>query len=72
MPQILTTKEMFKDQGLDSFNNLVSDTVMAEPRSQFQDYPGDKNLGSVQDQNLEDVRDNYDLKWIRRRRGCSI
>jgi hypothetical protein len=40
-----------QNQGLDSFNNLVSDTVMAEP-NQFQDYPGDKNLGSVQDQNL--------------------
>jgi hypothetical protein len=45
----IPTKE--ERQGLDSFNNLVSDTVMAEP-NQFQDYPGDKNLGSVQDQNL--------------------
>jgi hypothetical protein len=45
----IPTKE--EREGLDSFNNLVSDTVMAEP-NQFQDYPGDKNLGSVQDQNL--------------------
>jgi hypothetical protein len=45
----IPTKE--ERDGLDSFNNLVSDTVMAEP-NQFQDYPGDKNLGSVQDQNL--------------------
>jgi hypothetical protein len=46
----IPTKE--ERQGLESFNNLVSDTVIAQPRSQFQDYPGDKNLGSVQDQNL--------------------
>jgi hypothetical protein len=46
----IPTKE--ERDGLYSFNNLVSDTVIAEPRSQFQDYPGDKNLGSVQDQNL--------------------
>jgi hypothetical protein len=45
----IPTKE--ERQGIESFNNLVSDTVMAEP-NQFQDYPGDKNLGSVQDQNL--------------------
>jgi hypothetical protein len=45
----IPTKE--ERDGLYSFNNLVSDTVMAEP-NQFQDYPGDKNLGSVQDQNL--------------------
>jgi hypothetical protein len=45
----IPTKE--ERQGLDSFNNLVSDTVMAEP-NQFQDYPGDKNLGSVQDFDL--------------------
>jgi hypothetical protein len=45
----IPTKE--ERQGIESFDNLVSDTVMAEP-NQFQDYPGDKNLGSVQDQNL--------------------
>jgi hypothetical protein len=45
-----------QNQGLDSFNNLVSDTVMAEP-NQFQDYPGDKNLGGVQNFDLEGVRD---------------
>jgi hypothetical protein len=45
----IPTKE--ERDGLYSFNNLISDTVMAEP-NQFQDYPGDKNLGSVQDQNL--------------------
>jgi hypothetical protein len=46
----IPTKE--ERQGIESFDNLVSDTVIAQPRSQFQDYPGDKNLGSVQDQNL--------------------
>jgi hypothetical protein len=46
----IPTKE--ERDGLYSFNNLISDTVIAQPRSQFQDYPGDKNLGSVQDQNL--------------------
>jgi hypothetical protein len=40
-----------QNKGLDSFNNLVSDTVMAEP-NQFQDYPGVENLGGIQDQNL--------------------
>jgi hypothetical protein len=46
----IPTKE--ERQGIESFDNLVSDTVIAQPKSQFQDYPGDKNLGSVQDQNL--------------------
>jgi hypothetical protein len=46
----IPTKE--ERDGLDSFDNLVSDTVMAEPQIQFQDYPGDKNLGSVQDYDL--------------------
>jgi hypothetical protein len=50
----IPTKE--ERQGIESFNNLVSDTVMAEP-NQFQDYPGDKNLGSVQNFDLEGVRD---------------
>ena len=48
--------ENVKNQGLDSFNNLVSDTVMAEP-NQFQDYPGVENLGGVQNFDLEGVRD---------------
>jgi hypothetical protein len=51
----IPTKE--ERQGIESFDNLVSDTVMAEPKSQFQDYPGDKNLGSVQDFDLEGVQD---------------
>ena len=50
----IPTKE--EREGLDSFNNLVSDTVMAEP-NQFQDYPGVKNLGGVQNFDLEGVRD---------------
>jgi hypothetical protein len=50
----IPTKE--ENQGLDSFNNLVSDTVMAEP-NQFQDYPGVENLGGVQNFDLEGVRD---------------
>jgi hypothetical protein len=50
----IPTKE--ERDGLYSFDNLVSDTVMAEP-NQFQDYPGDKNLGSVQDFDLEGVQD---------------
>jgi hypothetical protein len=50
----IPTKE--ERQGLDSFNNLVSDTVMAEP-NQFQDYPGVENLGGVQNFDLEGVRD---------------
>ena len=50
----IPTKE--EREGLESFNTLVSDTVMAEP-NQFQDYPGDKNLGGVQDFDLEGVRD---------------
>jgi hypothetical protein len=45
-----------QNKGLDSFNNLVSDTVMAEP-NQFQDYPGVENLGGVQNFDLEGVRD---------------
>ena len=48
--------ENVKNQGLESFNNLVSDTVMAEP-NQFQDYPGVENLGGVQNFDLEGVRD---------------
>jgi hypothetical protein len=50
----IPTKE--ENQGLDSFNNLVSDTVMAEP-NQFQDYPGVENLGGVQNFDLEGIRD---------------
>jgi hypothetical protein len=50
----IPTKE--EREGLYSFNNLVSDTVMAEP-NQFQDYPGVKNLGGVQNFDLEGVRD---------------
>ena len=50
----IPTKE--ERQGIESFNNLVSDTVMAEP-NQFQDYPGVKNLGGVQNFDLEGVRD---------------
>jgi hypothetical protein len=50
----IPTKE--ERDGLYSFNNLVSDTVMAEP-NQFQDYPGVKNLGGVQNFDLEGVRD---------------
>jgi hypothetical protein len=51
----IPTKE--ERQGIESFDNLVSDTVIAQPKSQFQDYPGDKNLGSVQDFDLEGVQD---------------
>jgi hypothetical protein len=51
----IPTKE--ERQGIESFNNLVSDTVMAEPQKGFEDYPGDKNLGSVQDFDLEGVQD---------------
>jgi hypothetical protein len=51
----IPTKE--ERDGLYSFDNLVSDTVIAQPKSQFQDYPGDKNLGSVQDFDLEGVQD---------------
>jgi hypothetical protein len=51
----IPTKE--ERQGLDSFNNLVSDTVMAEPQKGFEDYPGVKNLGGVQNFDLEGVRD---------------
>jgi hypothetical protein len=50
----IPTKE--ERQGIESFNNLVSDTVMAEP-NQFQDYPGVENLGGVQNFDLEGVRD---------------
>ena len=50
------TPRNVQNQGLDSFNNLVSDTVMAEP-NQFQDYPGVENLGGVQNFDLEGVRD---------------
>ena len=50
------TPENVKNQGLDSFNTLVSDTVMAEP-NQFQDYPGDENLGGVQNFDLKGVQD---------------
>jgi hypothetical protein len=50
----IPTKE--EREGLESFNNLVSDTVMAEP-NQFQDYPGVENLGGVQNFDLEGVRD---------------
>jgi hypothetical protein len=50
----IPTKE--EREGLYSFNNLVSDTVMAEP-NQFQDYPGVENLGGVQNFDLEGVRD---------------
>ena len=51
----IPTKE--ERQGIESFDNLVSDTVMAEPQKGFEDYPGDKNLGSVQDFDLEGVQD---------------
>jgi hypothetical protein len=44
-------------QGIESFNNLVSDTVMAEPQKGFEDYPGVENLGGVQNFDLEGVRD---------------
>ena len=50
----IPTKE--ERDGLYSFDNLVSDTVMAEP-NQFQDYPGVENLGGVQNFDLEGVRD---------------
>ena len=46
-------------QSKNPFNNMVSDTVLAEPKgqSQFQDYPGVENLGGVQNFDLEAVRD---------------
>ena len=44
-------------QNKNPFNNMISDTVLAEPRSQFQDYPGVENLGGVQNFDLEGVRD---------------
>jgi hypothetical protein len=51
----IPTKE--ERQGIESFNNLVSDTVMAEPQKGFEDYPGVENLGGVQNFDLEGVRD---------------
>jgi len=44
-------------QNKNPFNNMISDTVLAEPRSQFQDYPGVENLGGVQNFDLEGVQD---------------
>jgi len=44
------------NQGLDSFNNLVSNTVMAEPQKGFEDYPGSENLGGTQNFDLEGVQ----------------
>ena len=46
-------------QSKNPFNNMVSDTVLAEPKgqSQFQDYPGVENLGGVQNFDLEEVQD---------------
>jgi len=44
-------------QSKNPFNNMVSDTVLAEPRSQFQDYPGVENLGGVQNFDLKGVQD---------------
>jgi hypothetical protein len=51
----IPTKE--EREGLYSFNNLISDTVMAEPQKGFEDYPGVENLGGVQNFDLEGVRD---------------
>jgi hypothetical protein len=62
----IPTKE--ERQGIESFDNLVSDTVIAQPKSQFQDYPGDKNLGFDYnfDENVlkeeEDAQYNLDNK----------
>ena len=51
----IPTKE--ERQGIESFDNLVSETVMAEPQKGFEDYPGVENLGGVQNFDLEGVRD---------------
>jgi len=51
----IPTKE--ERQGIESFNNLVSDTVMAEPQKGFEDYPGVENLGGVQNFDLKGVQD---------------
>ena len=50
----IPTKE--ERQGIESFNNLVSDTVMAEPQKGFEDYPGSGNLGDAQNFDLEGVQ----------------
>jgi hypothetical protein len=62
----IPTKE--ERDGLYSFNNLISDTVTAQPKSQFQDYSGDQNLGFDYnfDENVlkeeEDAQYNLDNK----------
>ena len=46
-------------QSKNPFNNMISDTALAEPRrqSEFQDYPGVQNLGSVQNFDREGIQD---------------